>query len=681
MLYPDEIAADSPFGYWRFPTGRSYRDEQHLHNLTRGSYGQGTWEWWKPLIRQWNEQNALFNGTSDYAATSQDTFSTLYWPDFGDLTIEFMVRTGRNKGRETLLSLSYFYQDPGHIQGWEVYLVDGKLRASVPKEVLLSTATSEMLYELPTAIVPHRWHHVVIVYKKTVLSTDKGCIVWIDGQKAFEDHSNVNFKLNPFVFDLGPIYNGLWMGQSSSPSGTNPFKGELDEVAIYDYALSDERVIAHWEASGLKEYEMPTERATVYEDSIWRVEDTLGSGTGNLYRLLNTEVTFDPDPLIRTYRKTNSKFVTSSSVGKEISMGSLSGDQAINDTLFLLRSLMTKGDVSTPTNNGIWTVGVGAATAGNFTLTYGGDTTANIAYNASAAAVRTALAALDSIGSESLVLVTGASPTWTVRLLGYLSTGGALTITPVALTDGTATSTSSAGGTARRWIITPSWNAADDPQTYEIQKGVFDLASGAAKADKTFISSVAFKWTTGEASLTGDVFANLMEDPFTMETAGITDLPVIPVDPACISMWMGDGIEGADMPILLDRLMTVDLNFNGKWAPLRTLNCYEPGLTNGVETAPTSELQIVVEHNEFGQGLLQDMREGQTKIIVFEALASDINANYPHRLKWIASARIVGNSRGDLDGVYCSTYNLVIQYSTLLGYAIRFIIDTTLASF
>lgn len=63
-----------------------------------------------------------------------------------------------------------------------------------------------------------------------------------------------------------------------------------------------------------------------------------------------------------------------------------------------------------------YTVGVGAASAGTFTLTYGGLTTATIAYNAAASAVKSALVALDDGFDASKWTVTGSAPTWTVTV-------------------------------------------------------------------------------------------------------------------------------------------------------------------------------------------------------------------------------------------------------------------------
>ena len=73
----------------------------------------------------------------------------------------------------------------------------------------------------------------------------------------------------------------------------------------------------------------------------------------------------------------------------------------------LLVPLGYKESVATPTG---YTVGVGAASAGNFTLTYKSKTTTPIAYNATSAAVKSALNAL----SEGTFDATGSAPNWTV---------------------------------------------------------------------------------------------------------------------------------------------------------------------------------------------------------------------------------------------------------------------------
>jgi hypothetical protein len=72
----------------------------------------------------------------------------------------------------------------------------------------------------------------------------------------------------------------------------------------------------------------------------------------------------------------------------------------------------------------------GTPTGGTFTLTFGGQTTAGIAYNAATSAVQSALVALSSIGAGNAV-VTGSVGAYvvTIQLPGHL-TGSGTGLTP-----------------------------------------------------------------------------------------------------------------------------------------------------------------------------------------------------------------------------------------------------------
>lgn len=98
-----------------------------------------------------------------------------------------------------------------------------------------------------------------------------------------------------------------------------------------------------------------------------------------------------------------------------------------------------KGVYASPVSQ--YTVSAGAASAGTFTLGYGGvSPTSTIAFNANNTAVKTALVGLDDGYVAADWTVSGSAPTWTVTVPntgkvltgdGTGLTGGALTITPV----------------------------------------------------------------------------------------------------------------------------------------------------------------------------------------------------------------------------------------------------------
>jgi len=90
-----------------------------------------------------------------------------------------------------------------------------------------------------------------------------------------------------------------------------------------------------------------------------------------------------------------------------------------------------------------WTVSLGSPSLGNFTLSYGGQTTANITYNAAASAVQSALALLSSIPSGDVAVSGSNGGPYTVTLSGAIATSSnALSGSGSGLTGGTFAVTS-----------------------------------------------------------------------------------------------------------------------------------------------------------------------------------------------------------------------------------------------
>src|SRR4029077_10616438 len=71
---------------------------------------------------------------------------------------------------------------------------------------------------------------------------------------------------------------------------------------------------------------------------------------------------------------------------------------------------------------GAFAVTLGAPTAGTFTLTFGAQTTGALAFNAAAAAVASALAALSSVGSGNVAVIGSAGGPYTVLFVEALKT-------------------------------------------------------------------------------------------------------------------------------------------------------------------------------------------------------------------------------------------------------------------
>jgi hypothetical protein len=103
----------------------------------------------------------------------------------------------------------------------------------------------------------------------------------------------------------------------------------------------------------------------------------------------------------------------------------------------------------------------GGVTGGTFTLTYGAQTTAPIAWNASAATVQAALAALSSIGTGNVAVTGSAGGPWSVTFMGTLGVSviSAITYSTASLTGGTpaiAVATTTTGVVPAQTISMPA---------------------------------------------------------------------------------------------------------------------------------------------------------------------------------------------------------------------------------
>src|SRR5689334_12273432 len=93
-------------------------------------------------------------------------------------------------------------------------------------------------------------------------------------------------------------------------------------------------------------------------------------------------------------------------------------------------------------SNEVQTIDLGAASAGTITITFDGETTAAIAYNANAAAVQAALLALSNIEPGDVVVTGGPFPASMSLTFGGNYAGEnvpVITATPTGLTSGTVT--------------------------------------------------------------------------------------------------------------------------------------------------------------------------------------------------------------------------------------------------
>jgi hypothetical protein len=156
-------------------------------------------------------------------------------------------------------------------------------------------------------------------------------------------------------------------------------------------------------------------RASVYEATQLGVESSPGTAVAATKRLLCTEMAVKPMPNLKPFRPQGAKFNTTVMQAKERGVGSISGQLAYNDLVYLMSSWCSR---NTP---GVFAL-VSSNSGSTYTLTFRGQVSGSIAGTATAATVQTALAALSTIGTGN-VIVTGTAPNYTVQIVNTVFAG------------------------------------------------------------------------------------------------------------------------------------------------------------------------------------------------------------------------------------------------------------------
>ena len=255
------------------------------------------------------------------------------------------------------------------------------------------------------------------------------------------------------------------------------------------------------------------ERATVYEGLQLGVESTAGTAVPALKRLgLELEIT--PQVPTEALRPMGNKFSTDVVRQKEHCEGTLRGQVCYTDLVYLLSSLLCEATVTTPTTNGTWVLdGVDWY---SFTLTFGGQTTAEISSEATASTVQTALEALSNVGAGNVAVSGAAGGPYTITFRNALErTDQSLTVNGL----GTYSITTTAATKTRRWTFVPANRGADEVKSYTLVKG---SAVGAERIAGALVRTLELTFNRNEASLQAGVLGRALQSGYAVQSVRVT---------------------------------------------------------------------------------------------------------------------------------------------------------------
>jgi parallel beta-helix repeat protein len=196
-------------GWWRFDEGSgtvAYDSSGNDHDGT--IYGSPSW------VSGVGGSALEFDGTNDYVGTGESLLDNM-----SEFTLACWVRAGNPGssrigliGQNDLIEMGFM---SGNIEMWTN---------------VTGTTTTQWIFEDNT------WHHIAVSGGAT------GTKIYLDGELAVTGGGSANYRTSAFPVNIGG--GGVW-----DTSG-NWFLGQIDDVRIYNHALSEIEILTAMEGAG-----------------------------------------------------------------------------------------------------------------------------------------------------------------------------------------------------------------------------------------------------------------------------------------------------------------------------------------------------------------------------------------------------------------------------------------------
>jgi hypothetical protein len=212
--YAAMVMADAPIGYWRFDDDAPPVAADASGHDRDGVYKSVTFV---PGVLTGNPAVELAGGGSGSAIELGDHFNFAGTAPF---SVELWANPGTDDGL-LLGRIDYDDTATSRYKGW--FLNFSSTHVGIRR--------AGLNLDVQTPLPIGTWTHVVATYDGFTL------VMYVDGERRGQ-------RLNE---ELVPVITSQFQIGRMSPSNWKPFNGRLDEVAIYDRALTEAQVSAHYQ--------------------------------------------------------------------------------------------------------------------------------------------------------------------------------------------------------------------------------------------------------------------------------------------------------------------------------------------------------------------------------------------------------------------------------------------------
>lgn len=230
--------------------------------------------------------------------------------------------------------------------------------------------------------------------------------------------------------------------------------------------------------------------------------------------------------------------------------------------------------------------------------------------------------------------------------------------------------------TGRKWTFTPSTTAEDASKTVTLEKGSAVRAHRSAHA---ILREIGLNGNREEVNLTGSLLARAIEDGITL-TAGATELPLVPIDPDDVSVYLDTTSAGLGTTKLLRNLAwswTLGDKVNGLWV----VDAAQQSFVTTIEGVPNMRAGLTCEADAQGMALLGNLRNGDTRFLRIEANGRTIGGAITYQLRLDMCVKIgeVANFT-DEDNVYALAFTARANHDATWGKALQVAVTNTTAA-
>ena len=221
---------------------------------------------------------------------------------------------------------------------------------------------------------------------------------------------------------------------------------------------------------------------------------------------------------------------------------------------------------------------------------------------------------------------------------------------------------------AYKWEFAPAQNDMDAPLTFTVEQG---SAVRAGKFTYGLVNGFTLEIDREAANVSGTMIGQAYQDGITMTASNVKDVPVQPVQPTEIDVYLDSTAAGVGST-KLTRVLSLSIEVADRYAPVWTLNSAVDGFAAHVESAPTATITMLMEADAAGMGLLTAMRAGAKRFLRLKATGPVIAGTYAYSLTWDMGVlvREVGEF-SDEDGVYAIEWTFDVAYDTTWGKAMQ----------